>query len=69
MKLFKLISAIKKTLPENTSVENTFAADGDRYFIFSGTNDKWRRKLVRLQPEQRKVSVIDLPDYFDMHFS
>ena len=65
MKLFKLICAIKKTLPENTSVVNTFASDGDCYFIYSDS-DKWRRKLVRLQPEQRKVSVIDLPDYYDM---
>ena len=47
MKLFKLISAIKKTLPDNTSVVNTFTADGDRYFIYNDS-DKWKIKLVRL---------------------
>ena len=67
-KLQMLASKMKKPLPENYSVINTFPSDGDRYFHYSGT-DKWRHKLVRLQPKNGKITLIDLPDPFDMYLS
>ena len=67
-KLQMLASKMKKPLPENYSVINTFPSDGDRYFHYPGER-KWRQKLMRLQPEEGKVTVIDLPDSFDMYCS
>ena len=63
-----LISKMKEPIPENFSVENTFASDGKRYF-HCGMTEKWSRKLARLEPEEGEVTVIDLPDSIDMHYS
>lgn len=63
-----LISKMKEPIPENFSVENTFASDGYRYF-HCGLSEKWSRKLARLEPEEGEVTVIDLPDSIDMRNS
>ena len=68
MKLLQLSHRIQRPLAENLSVVNTFASDGDRYFQFP-LSDKWRRKIVRLQPEDGVVSVIDLPHEIDMMYA
>ena len=44
---------------------NNFTSDGDRYFHYVGS-EKWRNKLVRFQPEEGAVTVIDLPGSIDM---
>ena len=60
-----LIAAMKIPKPENYSVVNSYASDGDRYFHF-GASDKWKYKLVRFQPEQGLVSEIDLSKVCNM---
>ena len=67
-KLLTLLSKMSSLLEENYSVVNTFASDGERYFHFD-LSQKWRRKLIMLQPEDGTVSVINLPKKFDMYFS
>ena len=64
-KLLRLVTKMNSPLAENFLVANTFASDGDRYFHYPST-EKWRRKLVQLQPEEGTVTVIELPNSFDM---
>ena len=64
-KLLNLVSNMNLPLAENFSVINTFASESERYFHYPYF-EKWRRKLVMLQPEEGDVSVIDLPEVLDM---
>ena len=56
---------MKKPIPANYSVVNTFTADGSLYFHF-GKEEKWYKKLVKFEPSSGLVTLIDLPDSFDM---
>ena len=58
---------MSKPFSKNYSVVNTFASDGDRYFLKSDS-PKWKRKLVKLEPDSGEISVFDVPNDFDMPF-
>ena len=68
VKLLKLYYKMKKPLAESFPVVNNFTSDGDRYFHY-GSSDKWMRKIVKLQPVDGTVSVIELPKKFDLQDS
>ena len=49
-KLTSLVPAMDKPLATSRIVEQTFIADGDRYFHYY-SYDKWSNKLISYNPE------------------
>ena len=49
-KLTSQVPAMDKPLAASRIVEQTFTADGDRYF-HDPYDDKWRNKLISYNPE------------------